>query len=347
MNEGFSVKSIVFFNNKGGVGKTTLACNVVAYLNKYKSKRVLLVDSDPQCNATQALLTDEICEELYLSHRPPARTLFDYLAPIEAGESAIASSPSPYLGTHNQFGTDLIPGHPKMSLIEDKLSGAWNELQAGTPSGYRVSNWCSQLFSALESRYDLVLFDVGPSLGALNRTVILSCDFLVTPFGCDIFSLLGIQNISSWMKGWKRQYDRAVSNVSEDRPELLSTYPIITETDTKFRLAGYSVQQYVTKTFKTGRRPVRAYDRIMKEIPGTVKKYLDFLKPDSIQVEDLELGHIPFLYSLVPLAQAQRTPIHDLGKSGRLVGSQFKQVESYQRLMEDFCNRLLRNVGMA
>ena len=71
----------------------------------------------------------------------------------------------------------------------------------------------------------------------------------------------------------------------------------------------------------------------MKRIPSTVSDNLDFLKPQGIPVDALELGHIPFLYSLVPLAQSQRSPIHDLGKTGKLVGSQYKQVEDYQGLM--------------
>lgn len=340
------MKSIAFFNNKGGVGKTTLTCNVAAYLNKHRGKRVLLIDADPQCNATQAILSDESCEQLYLGDNPGTRTLFDYLSPIEAGESAISGPVIPYLGTQNLFGTDLIPGHPKMSLVEDKLSSAWGDLLGGTPSGYRISNWCPQMFENLKDRYDVVVFDVGPSLGALNRTVILSCDYIVTPFGCDIFSLLGIQNISSWIKGWKRQYDRAIATAREDRPEILSLYPVITDTDAKFRFAGYSVQQYVTKTFATGKRPVGAYERIMKQIPGTVKKNLDFLKHGAAQGDDFSLGHIPFLYSLVPLAQSSRVPIHDLGQSGKLVGSQYKQVQAYRTLMSELCDKLIKNIGL-
>jgi cellulose biosynthesis protein BcsQ len=59
------MKTVVFFNNKGGVGKTTLACNVVSFLNLYKCKRVLLIDADPQCNATQAILSEDECERIY------------------------------------------------------------------------------------------------------------------------------------------------------------------------------------------------------------------------------------------------------------------------------------------
>jgi cellulose biosynthesis protein BcsQ len=61
------VKTLVFFNNKGGVGKTTLACNVVSYLNLRKNKRALLIDADPQCNATQAMLGDDVLQDVYLT----------------------------------------------------------------------------------------------------------------------------------------------------------------------------------------------------------------------------------------------------------------------------------------
>jgi len=63
------MKSLVFFNNKGGVGKTTLTCNVVSYLNMNMGKRVLQIDADPQCNATQAILSEEECSNIYLRAR--------------------------------------------------------------------------------------------------------------------------------------------------------------------------------------------------------------------------------------------------------------------------------------
>jgi cellulose biosynthesis protein BcsQ len=59
------MKSIVVFNNKGGVGKTTLLCNVAAYLKKIKNKKVLIVDMDPQCNATVYMFPFQQIEEIY------------------------------------------------------------------------------------------------------------------------------------------------------------------------------------------------------------------------------------------------------------------------------------------
>lgn len=341
------MKSIVFFNNKGGVGKTTLACNVVSYLTMHRSKRVLLVDADPQCNATQALLEDDVTEDIYLESAASSKTLYSYLKPIEIGEPQIDANIRPTIGTGNRFQTDLLPGHPRMSIIEDRLSDAWSKLQSADIGGFRVTNWCSQLLSAVEDRYDLVVFDVGPSLGALNRTVILASDYIVTPLGCDIFSLLGIRNISDWIKNWTRQYERAVVAAKEDTPGVFDEFALIDDVKDHFRFAGYSVQQYVTRRFKEGPRPVKSYEAIMREIPETVASSMQFLTAPSLFPSDLELGHIPYVYSLVPMAQSAKAPIHSLQSSDGVVGSQYNQVKEYAKLMSSLCDRLLNNVRVA
>jgi len=337
------MKAIAFFNNKGGVGKTTLACNVVSFLNQYKGKRALLIDADPQCNATQAMLSDDLCESIYMDESTHYQTLFSCLAPLGDGEPSIDTNINPLLGSHNRFQADIIPGHPRMSIIEDQLSDAWSSLQGREARGYRVTSWCHQLLLTLEHRYDIIVFDIGPSLGALNRSVILACDFIVTPFGCDIFSLLGIRNISGWIESWKRQYDRAINDGKMDNPDIFCRYKIVEDTATKFRFAGYSVQQYVTRTFKTGRRPVKSYDRIMQQIPSTVSESMAFLTPVQLSAQDLELGHIPNLYSLIPMAQSAKAPIHGLTNADGLVGNQYNQVRSYAELLSSLCDKILKN----
>ncbi len=339
------MKTLVFFNNKGGVGKTTLACNVASYLNTQKNKRALLIDADPQCNATQAMLGDDVLQDVYLDGSEAIETLYTFLSPIGNGDSDIGTGIKALPAALNRFGTPLIPGHPNMSVVEDQLSTAWGELQASRLRGFKITNWVAQMLPSL-AVYDLVVFDVGPSLGALNRTILLGCDYVVTPFGCDIFSLLGIKNIASWIAGWKRQYERALKNVAEDQPGAIANYPIVTDIDAKFRFAGYSVQQYVTRTFATGRRPVRAYDRIMQMIPGTVQESLQAYTTAGVQAKSLELGHIPFLYSLIPLAQSNRVPVHLLGEVGAIVGAQGKQVEQFDKLMSSLCDKLLHNMGL-
>lgn len=310
----------------------------------HKGKRVLLVDADPQCNATQAILSDDLCEEIYLSEGGVDQTLYSYLQPFEMGESQIKLPAQPLLGTKNRFGTDIIPGHPSMSIIEDRLSDAWSSVRGREIGGYRVTNWCHQLIESLDKQYDIIVFDVGPSLGALNRSVILSCDFIVTPFGCDIFSLLGIKNISEWIAKWDSQYMSSVTEGVHENPKAFQSYKIITDTTHKHRFLGYSVQQYVSRQFKTGPRPVKSYDEIMKRIPETVQAAMSSLVPKNLDSTTLQLGHIPYLYSLVPLAQAAKTPIHALSRSDGVIGSRYGQVKDFQDLMSQICDRLLSNL---
>lgn len=339
------MKSIVFFNNKGGVGKTTLACNLVSYLKIKFNKRVLLIDADPQCNATQAILSDEKCEDIYLKEANGKNedSLYTALRPLEDGEPSIKNDIIPISHSENRFSIDLIPGHPNMSIVEDILSDGWSGLKAREIRGYRITNWCHHLTSCFSEEYDYIVFDVGPSLGALNRSVILSCDYIVTPFGCDIFSLLGIKNIAGWISSWKQQYDSSVAETERSNPGRLDEFNIIKDTNSKFRFSGYSVQQYVKRKFKAGPRPVKSYDKIMQEIPDVVDEYMQFIAP-SQKIESYELGHIPYLYSLIPMAQASRAPIHQLKSGDGLVGSQYAQVSSYDDLMNAICQKLISNL---
>ena len=133
--------------------------------------------------------------------------------------------------------------------------------------------------------------------------------------------------------------------IDDGKESDLDEYEIIKDTSEKFRFAGFSVQQYVTRTFKTGPRPVKAYDEVMKQIPDTFNTSLnDFLiAGDNV---NFELGHIPYVNSLVPLSQTSKCPIHQLNSSRGIVGSQNKQVQSYNVLMNDICLKLLTNIGV-
>ncbi|WP_411820858.1 AAA family ATPase [Hyphococcus formosus] len=341
------MKAVVFFNNKGGVGKTTLACNVVSYISQHFGKRVLLIDGDPQCNATQAFLDDDLCEEIYLSGQSKQKTIYNILQPLEVGEPSISGKVSPAPRSENLYRTDLLPGHPSLSTMEDRLSEAWSKLLAAEIPGFRISNWVEQLLVHYQDDYDLIVFDVGPSLGALNRTIILASDYIVAPFGCDIFSILGINNIATWIQKWKEDYDQSlVIAERKDRLKNIEKFGCITDTSDKFRLAGYSVQQYVSRKFKEGRRPVKAYDSIMKDIPTVVHDRLSFITPKGMN-DELRLGDIPYVYSLVPLSQSSKTPIHSLASKDGVVGAQFKQVQQYSTLMDAFSKTLLENIGLA
>src|ERR1051326_4468341 len=300
------MKSICFFNNKGGVGKTTLICNVASYLATNHNLRVLVVDADPQCNSTQLILGDEKVVAYYSPKTPKSEkphTLFDVLRPIGAGEADIEQNIRIIPRTENRFGVDVLPGHPAVALMEDRFSQAWLDLLGKQPGGFRKTNWNTQLCNALKHNYDFAFFDVGPSLGALNRTVLVGVDFFVSPMGCDVFSIMGIDNISKWLKSWLGAYAGSLSSYDSQEWDVdLGGYPVKTDTTLIARFIGYTVQQYITKSIKGGeRRATVAYETILKKIPGAITRELKEFVPNNLIQESLRLGDVPNMFSLVPL----------------------------------------------
>lgn len=341
------MKTIAFFNNKGGVGKTTLSCHIASFMSTNYQEKVLFIDADPQCNATQLICSDELCESIYDIDTTTRTTLLDSFRLIEAGDSGIFTDIEPISKTGNSFEIDLIAGHPRLSIFEDRLSAAWNNHTNGELGGTRITNWLGALLAHFQNDYSIVIVDIGPSLGALNRSVILACDYIVTPLGCDIFSLIGIKNIATWISSWTDDYENGISRLNKKTAtEVIDKFPIIHNTAHKYHWAGYSIQQYVTKVFKEGRRPVKAYDAIMREIPETITKALKFLTPDNTDKSNLELAHVPYLYSLVPLSQSAHKPIFALKKADGLGGSQFNQTSEYSETMKNVCNKLFINIGL-
>ena len=339
------MKVLTFFNNKGGVGKTTLTGNIAAYFALEKKKKVLIIDCDPQCNITQFVLGDVKTIGLYWpakgnKEQTQSRTILDVIDPILSGDADIDKHIRPLKASRNRFGVDLIPGHPRFSSFEDELSSAWAELPTGKAGGFRVTNWLRSFVNSVGNAYDFVFVDVSPSLGALNRSVLLCSDFFVTPLGADAFSVLGIRNISRWMKNWLKYYEVALEQSERLNPGALEKYEILKEIAISAGFVGYTLQQYIAKSKGGVRRPTRAYERILSDIPGEIDNYLSEFLPNGEDQPKPNLGDVPNLYSLIPLAQSANAPIIALGSRDGLVGSQFGQAAKYRKIIGDLAEEI-------
>ncbi|MCB1383811.1 MAG: AAA family ATPase [Notoacmeibacter sp.] len=341
------MKAISFFNNKGGVGKTTLTGNIAAYLALEKKKRVLLIDCDPQCNITQFVLGDSKTIDLYWPDKndredTKSKTILDLVSPILSGDAEVNSRIRPLRSSTNRFGVDLLPGHPRFSTFEDELSSAWAELPTGKAGGFRKTNWLYSYLASLRDDYDLVFVDVSPSLGALNRSVLLSSDYFVTPLGADAFSVLGIRNISRWMQGWIEYYEVGLEQSKRLNPGGLDDYDITTEIAVKKGFLGYTLQQYIAKVKAGVKRPTKAYERIISDIPTEVSTFLKSF--DASEDREPHLGDVPNLYSLIPLAQSVNSPIIALESKDGLVGSQYSQARTYKGIIGNLAEAILERV---
>ncbi len=340
------MSAVAFFNNKGGVGKTTLACNIAAHLSRL-GQRVLLIDCDPQCNSTQLILDADLCDRLYADENPPAESIADVVRPIEFGDASINHSVKPLAAADNRFGIDLVPGHPRLSVLEDQLSQAWTETMGRQIGGFRKTTWASSMLSAHAGHYDVVFFDLGPSLGSLNRTILLGSDYFVTPMGCDTFSIVGIRNIADWLSQWLKVYEPALAEGLESNAAAFEQFGIPSEVRLRQSFAGYTVQQYITKSKSGQRRPTAAFEAILKRIPEEVEATLAGFVADGLNHDSLKLGDVPSMFSLVPLSQSANAPIIELRSTDGLVGSQFSQQAKYVETIDLVTRALGTNIGLS
>ncbi len=340
--------SISMFNNKGGVGKTTLTCNIASYFAREKNLRVLVVDCDPQCNATQLIMGEEFATNFYWndSENASVTTIRDVLGPIEDGDSHISPSVKPILGSKNRFGVDILPGHPGFSIIEDRLGAAWHDLLGGDIGGIRKTNWNTALCAQFQGKYDLVFFDLGPSLGSINRCVLLGCDYFLTPMGADIFSILGIRNIANWIDHWLDLYQKSITLCEHRNPGRLAEYSISAAPKIQNGYLGYTMQQYITKSKEGVRRPTTAYENVLGMVPTVIKDSLSKHLKHGLDISKAKLGNVPQLYSLIPLAQSVAAPILELRSSDGLVGSQYKQRDDYEKIIRGVCLRISENLSL-
>jgi hypothetical protein len=165
----------------------------------------------------------------------------------------------------------------------------------------------------------------------------------MTPMGCVVFSMAGVDNISAWLKEWLKWYERGIQNCREKWPGL-DFKGLKEDASTISRFIGYTVQQYITKSIKGERRATKAYEKILQRIPDVITKGLGEYVKRGLADEKLRLGDVPNMFSLVPLAQNANAPIFDLQGSDKLVGAQYAQKEEYTKFIANLSETLLSNI---
>ncbi len=288
------MKTIGFFNNKGGVGKTSLVYHVAWMLARH-GITALAVDLDPQANLTAMLLDEDRLETLWETN--PRPTLHGAVAPQFRGVGDIQT---PHV-EHVDDGLFLLVGDLELSNLEDDLSSAWPRCANGDERSFRVMSAFSRTIerAGLDTSADVALIDVGPNLGALNRTVLLGCDYIVVPLGADLFSLQGLRNMGPMLRAWRTTWERSKTYNPDDTLRLPAGL---------MRPAGYVVMRH---SVQQG-RPARAFSRWIDRIPGQYRQYVLDEPPinfDDVTTDPHCLGILKDYRSLMPLAQEARKPM--------------------------------------
>ena len=155
----------VIFNKKGGVGKSTITCNLAA-ISASKGKKTLVVDLDTQGNSSHYLLGDK-AEEITTS-----------LADFYAGTLSVSLFPkdfSEFIYPTNVPNLYIMPSHPEMDNLHAKLE-----------SRYKIYK-LKEALNAIKD-FDNVFIDTPPALNFYTRSALIAADHCIIPFDCDAFS---------------------------------------------------------------------------------------------------------------------------------------------------------------
>lgn len=257
-------KKLVFFNNKGGVGKSTLAYNcAVEFANKgYKT---VLVDLDPQCNLTRLALGDEFYANTLFSANQ--KTIYDVLSGVIQGRDDVDNAIAFEILKLGKSNLSLLRGDMRLSEYENLLITAYNQAAAGDQIGYFQTSAISRFLynKGLDEEVDIFVIDTSPSMGLLNRIILLGTDYFVVPMNPDAFSLQGIENLGVRLEEWKRNWKDTGKAISKSR-SIESQYVL----DGEGLFIGYILNSYNVY----GKKPIRDHRKWIQQIPPKVKDYL-------------------------------------------------------------------------
>lgn len=324
------MKTIAFFNNKGGVGKTSLVYHL-AWMCADHGIETMAADLDPQANLTAMFLDEERLETLWPDDDHPD-TVFGSIRPILRGIGDIATPHVERITTR----LGLIPGDLGLSRFEDKLSDAWPRCHNRDESAFRTMTAFHRLIQAgAADAAELVLIDVGPNLGAINRAALIASDQVCIPLAPDLFSLQGLKNLGPTLREWGEIWNDLVTKAPSDLSLPKGAMQPI----------GYIVMQHGLRDS----RPVLAYKRWMDRIPNVYREaVLDEAPQCSTRVEGDPycLSLLKHYRSLMPMAMEARKPIFFLKSADGAIGAHIEAVRSCYRDFERLASRIVAKAGI-
>ena len=340
-----SVPVLTFFNNKGGVGKTSLVYHL-AWMLSDMGYRVLACDLDPQANLTAAFLDESRLENLWNDTGTisvSGSTIFECVKPLaEVGDllPPHLQQVSPQFVLFSNL--KLIPGDLALAEFEDILSTEWPNAMGSSNlyRPFRILTAFSTIMQKGASEIDasIILADVGPNLGAINRSALIASDYVVVPLGADLFSLRGLQNLGPTLKRWRQDWERRKDNW--DKPDFALP-------NGDMKPIGYIMQQHGVRLD----RPVKAYDKWVNRMPAEYARNLlgDHKGPYAetpTEDEKNALATVKHYRSLVPMAQEARKPIFHLKPADGAIGAHSTAAYSASLDFKILAEKIINRVGI-
>lgn len=324
-------KIISIFNNKGGVGKTTYMYHV-AHLLAERKQTVLMVDCDSQCNLTAYSLSDG---EIRRAWSAEGNSIFRNIEPVYQTIGDIRKrAPSKAMNARGEI--YIVPGDLRLSEFEDRLGDTWNSAKGGSEPAIRAQSAIHRYirWAAEKVEADIVLIDLGPNLGALNRAVLASSDYFITPVAPDLFSIQGTENLGNKLVAWRTDWDQVNSSWRNQELPIPSGKPTY---------LGYVIQQHNVRSNPEGMTAGwQIYGNEL--VPAIMQNIVNKLQPIGQVIEwedgDFNLGQIPNLHSLVPYSMDAKKPIFYCNGSDGLKGAHITKARDSADHFDDIVSTL-------
>jgi cellulose biosynthesis protein BcsQ len=342
------VHKIALFNHKGGVSKTTTTFNL-GWMLASKGKRVILVDTDPQCNLTGMALGEETEED-----EARIETIYNTASNIKTGLApAFESQPKAIeavdcIPIQGQEGLFLLPGHVGFGEYEVTL-GIAQELSGSIQTLKNLPGSISDLFEKTASKFsaDYILIDMSPSLGSINQNLLMTSNFFLVPTTADFFSLMAIDSLAKVLPRWYAWAKMASS--TQILKEAAYPFPEVT-----LRFLGTIVQNYriirgkETAAFQTWIQKIEQ-SVSSKLIP--ILRQSNMVLPAQAYIEqgingNFTLTKISNFNSLIALSQEHRTPIYaltpeQLRQTGVVLQANQKKQEEFRGTFSDLADKII------
>jgi cellulose biosynthesis protein BcsQ len=341
-------KTIGLFNHKGGVSKTTTTFNL-GWMMAEKGHRVLMIDTDPQCNLTGLVLNYDQSEDLdsfYSSH--PNQNIHAALLP------AFEAQPKPIeavkcIEVSKRPGLFLLPGHVNLSEYEVTL-GIAQEISSAISTLRNLPGAFDYLFdkTAESLAAEIVLLDMNPSLGAINQNLLMISDYFVIPTAPDYFSMMAIDSLAGILPKWIEWARRAYSE------EALRTavYPFPLST---LKFLGTVIQKYRPRMGKATIGFQSWIDQINKQVQmklfPTLQHYGATLDEKAYRDAGLIetqycLAQIPDFNTMIATSQEHQIPVFALtdemfGHVGRVLEQDQQKREEFRQIFSVLADRVL------
>lgn len=328
------MKTIAFFNNKGGVGQTSLVYHL-AWMYADLGVSVVAADFDPQANLTAMLLDERTLVSVLDAPASARKTIYGALVPVLEGAGDVADPHVEAIAP----GLSLLIGDLALSSAEEEFSSQWPDCLDGRANAFRILSglWRIVEKAVCKAEANLVLVDMGPNLGPLNRAALVAAESVVIPLAPDLYALQGLRTLGptlqTWRAGWQERLQKAPR-----------TFETLSLPSGNMKPAGYVVLQPAVRWD----RPAYAYRRWIGSLP---REYSEFVLNEPITGDpetDMEdepycLAAIKHYPSLMLLAQEAHKPIFHLRPADGAIGSDLSAVTN---CYYDFRN-LAKNVAGA